>query len=81
MLNYHLSIPYTYYKHIHVQPIQLGQLNSSTASIQRGKTRPHESLRYDIKQSDGETPALEISGMRSTPSLPLLPGPLSNSET
>ena len=32
--------------------------------------------RYDIKQSDGEAPALEIWGMWSTPSLPLLPGPL-----
>ena len=32
---------------------------------------------YDTKQSDGEVPAvLELSGMRSTPSLPLLPGPL-----
>ena len=32
---------------------------------------------YDIKQSDGEVPAvLELWGMRSTPSLPLLPGPL-----
>ena len=32
---------------------------------------------YDTKQSDGEVPAvLELWGMRSTPSLPLLPGPL-----
>ena len=32
---------------------------------------------YDTKQSDGEVPVmLELSGMRSTPSLPLLPGPL-----
>ena len=32
---------------------------------------------YDTKQSDGEVPAvLEIWGMRRTPSLPLLPGPL-----
>ena len=31
---------------------------------------------YDIKQSDGEAPALEIWGMCSTSSLPLLPGPL-----
>ena len=31
----------------------------------------------DTKQSDGEVPAvLELWGMRSTPSLPLLPGPL-----
>ena len=32
---------------------------------------------YDTKQSDAEVPAmLELWGMRSTPSLPLLPGPL-----
>ena len=39
---------------------------------------PHnECPGYDTKQSDGEVPAeLELWGMRSTPSLPLLPGPL-----
>ena len=32
---------------------------------------------YDTKQSDVEVPAvLELKGMRSTPSLPSLPGPL-----
>ena len=32
---------------------------------------------YDTEQSDGEVPAmLELWGMRSSPSLPLLPGPL-----
>ena len=32
---------------------------------------------YDTKQSDGEVSVmLELWGMRSTPSLPLLPGPL-----
>ena len=32
--------------------------------------------RYDTKQSDGEVPVmLELWGMQSTPSLPLLPGP------
>ena len=32
---------------------------------------------YDTKQSDGEVPVmLELWGMQSTPSLPLLPGPL-----
>ena len=32
---------------------------------------------YDTKQSDGEVPVmLELWGMRSTLSLPLLPGPL-----
>ena len=31
---------------------------------------------YDIKQSDGEAPALDIWEMWSTSSLPLLPGTL-----
>ena len=32
---------------------------------------------YDTKQSDGEVPVmLGLWGMQSTPSLPLLPGPL-----
>ena len=36
-----------------------------------------ECLGYDTKQSDGEVPVmLELSGMRRTPSLLLLPGPL-----
>ena len=45
---------------------------------QRGKTLPLTSvLDYDTKQSDGEVPAvLELWRMRSTPSLPSLPGPL-----
>ena len=38
---------------------------------------PNECPRYDNKQSDGEVPAmLELWRMRSTPSLPSLPGPL-----
>ena len=41
------------------------------------KPPPNECPGYDTKQSDGEVPAvLELRGMRSTPSLPLLPGPL-----
>ena len=43
-----------------------------------GKTpSPNESPAYETKQSDGEVPVtLELWGMRSTPSLPSLPGPL-----
>ena len=42
-----------------------------------GKTPPSECPGYDIKKSDGEVPAvLELWGMRSTPSLPSLPGPI-----
>ena len=42
----------------------------------RGKT-PNECPGYDTKYSDREVPVLlELWGMRSTPSLPSLPGPL-----
>ena len=38
---------------------------------------PNDYPGYDTKQSDGEvTVMLKLWGMRSTPSLPLLPGPL-----
>ena len=38
---------------------------------------PNKCPGYDTKQSDGEVPVMqEIFGMRSTSSLPLLPGPL-----
>ena len=58
-------------------PSQLRLLNTLTASLQRGRTPPNECPGYDTKQSDGEAPALlELWGMRSTPSLPSLPGPL-----
>ena len=43
----------------------------------RGVRTPNECPGYDIKQSDGEVPAmLDLWRMRSTPSLPSLPGPL-----
>ena len=43
----------------------------------RGVRPLNECPGYDTKQSDGEVPAmLELWGMRSTPSLPSLPGPL-----
>ena len=42
-----------------------------------GKDSPYECLTYDTKQSHCETPViLELWGMRSTPLLPSLPGPL-----
>ena len=55
----------------------LGQYNTPIASLQRGKTPPNECPGYDTKKSDGEVQMmLELWGMRSTPSLPLLPDPL-----
>ena len=58
-------------------PSRPGQHNTPTASPQRGKTTPNECPGYDTIQSDGEFPViLELWGMRSTPLLPSLPGPL-----
>ena len=60
-------------------PSQLGGCRIHWLHLCRGgKTPPHhECPGYDTKQSDGEVPAvLEFWGMRSTPSLPSLPGPL-----
>ena len=47
------------------------------APLRRGKTPPNKCPGHYTKQSDGEVPMmLELWGMRSTSSLPLLPGPL-----
>ena len=56
----------------------LAPLNTLTASLQRGKTPPPTSvLDMTPKKSDGEAQVmLEIWGMWSTSSLPLLLGPL-----
>ena len=43
----------------------------------RVRPPPNKCPRYDTKQSDSEAPVmLELWGMKSTPSLPLHPGPL-----
>ena len=50
--------------------------NTPIAPLQWGKT-PYQCPGYETKQSDSEVPLmLELWGMRSAPSLPLLPGPL-----
>ena len=57
-------------------PSQLGLENTLTATLQRGKTHHNECSGYATKESDGEVLViLELWGMRSTPSLPSLPGP------
>ena len=43
---------------------------------ERWDSLPHKCPGYSTKLSDGETPILELWGMWTTPSLPLLPGPL-----
>ena len=57
--------------------ILFAQSNTPTTPLQRGKTPTNECPEYDTEGSDGEAPVmLVLWGMRRTPSLPLLPGPL-----
>ena len=47
------------------------------APLKSSKTLLNECPRYDTKQYDGKVPVMqELWGMRSTHSLPSLPGPL-----
>ena len=49
----------------------------TAASLQRGKAPPNECPGYETKQFDSDARVmLELWGMLSTPSLPLLQGPL-----
>ena len=62
---------------LHIQPSRLGLQNTTTSSLQRGKTPPNECPVNDTKQSDCKALViLELWGMWSTPSLPSLPGQL-----
>ena len=64
--------------------ISLSDLAESVGAVEHTKCFSEEGVRhpkscpgYDTKQSDGEVPVmLEVRGMRSTSSLPSLPGPL-----
>ena len=69
---------------VQIQPVQFSisrvsvhkQLIAQSAGTVE-YTDPNECPGYDTKQSDGEVPVvLELWGMRITPSLPSLPGPL-----
>ena len=67
------------YSQIHFLTQSVGLLNTPTTSLQRGKApdHPNECFTYNTKQSDAEVSVmLELWGMRSTPSLPSLPGSL-----
>ena len=59
-------------------PVSWGCRIHKTAPLQRGKTpSPNEFPGYDTKQSEGDLPViLGLWGIRSIPSLPLLPGPI-----
>ena len=54
-------------------PVELGPLNTPTASLQRDKTDPPMCHRYDIKQSDGEVSVLELWEIWSTLSITIAP--------
>ena len=54
-----------------------GAVEYTVCTSVQGSEPPNECPGYDTKQSDGEVPViLGLWGIRSTPSLPLLPGPL-----
>ena len=55
------------------QYTRLGLWNTPTAFLQRGKTPP-KCPEYEIKQSDGEAPVMELCEMWSIPSLSLVSG-------
>ena len=60
-------------------PVESTETVKYTDRISADGVRPpsSECPEYDIKQSDGEaTVMMEVWGMRFTPSLPSLPGPL-----
>ena len=57
--------------------LSAGAVEYTNCASAEGKDPPHECPGYDTKQSDGEVPVmLGLWAMWSTPSLPLLPGPL-----
>ena len=59
------------------KPSRLLLLYILTASLQKSKTpTTNECPAYDAKPSIGEAPVLELKGMWSILSFPLLPGPL-----
>ncbi len=60
------------------KPSRLEMKNTPKDSLQRGKIPHYNGFPgYDTKQSDGDAPVmLELWRIRSTSSLPSLPGPL-----
>ena len=57
-----------------------GAVEYTVCTSEGGKNPPNECPGYDTKQSDGEVLAVqELWGMRSTPSLPSVPGRLARS--
>ena len=76
-LSYLLSLSSYLSSSLSIKQYSIAQLPSRLLLCRGVRPPPNECPRYDTKQSDGEVPAvLELWGMRSTPSLPSLPGPL-----
>ena len=79
-----LAVPVEYTNCISAKGLKLFQVAQSAGTrihrlfLYRGvRPHPNECPIYDTKQFDSVVPVmLELWGMRSTPSLPLLPGPL-----
>ena len=58
-------------------PSQAGTVEYTNCIFAEGYDSLNECPVYDFKESDGQAPVvLEFGGMRSTSSLPSLPGPL-----
>ena len=66
------------YKNLFLSVQSAGAIEYTDCISAEGQAPPphYECPGYDTKQSDGEAPVQELWGMGSTPSLPLLPGPL-----
>ena len=65
------------YRQIKDCPVSWGCRTHRLLLCREVRPYPNECPGYDTKQSNGEVPAmLELWGMRSTSSLPSLPGPL-----
>ena len=68
---------YFYINLIVFWPSWLGAEKYTNCIPVEGKDYPNECPGYDTKQSDDKDPViLEFGGLRSTPLLPSLPGPL-----
>ena len=59
------------------QSAGVGVVEYTDRTSAEGQDPPNKCPAYNTEQSDGEVPVmLQLLGMWSTPSLPLLPGPL-----
>ena len=72
-----ISVPAAQHDDDDVMTQSAGAVEYTDFFSTEGLDSPNDSLEYDIKQSDGEASVImELWGMQSAHSLPLLPGPL-----